>query len=514
MSDRAKSRNPQLSPRALHSATAFVSLAFAVSGPARAAIYYWSGDQSSGGSVNTPISGTWAASTANWYQDAAGTMTWGAGVSPASSTATFAEFGGTSGSTSYTVSANSAITLNNITLDDAASVTDTINFTFGSSNKLAFASGASGPTLTQDGSANWDITDTGGATAPIRFSNSFTINGTGSGNITISAPLANNGGTENLTVNETGGATIAFTPNNSNFGSSGKLFTIQAGTVDFQNNEALGNSVEGISLAGGALESTTGNTMITYTGGIALGTAFTFTGPVNWGLGSSAVSLAATSNITVNTGGTSGTTIAGAITGAGGLTLVSGSTGALTLTNSGDAFAGPTTINGGTLFANGKITASAVTVNSPGILAGDGALGGAVVDGGLIAPGATSGTIGTLSFLAGLTFSGSSAAFDDNIDMAGQSGELAVTGNLALGTGTTLNVSVLDSTSGSPYTIATYSGTLTGTFAAANLPAGYSVNYGTGSDSAITLVEVPEPASLGLVGISVFGLLKRRRSRR
>jgi len=39
-----------------------------------------------------------------------------------------------------------------------------------------------------------------------------------------------------------------------------------------------------------------------------------------------------------------------------------------------------------------------------------------------------------------------------------------------------------------PYTLATYSGTLTGTFA--STPSGYTVNYGSGTNSAITLTKV------------------------
>ncbi|MGA2440103.1 MAG: PEP-CTERM sorting domain-containing protein, partial [Tepidisphaeraceae bacterium] len=251
-------------------------------------------------------------------------------------------------------------------------------------------------------------------------------------------------------------------------------------------------------------------TLSTYTGGISIGGDITFAGPVNWSLGAGAVTLSASHTITANTAGSSGTTIAGAVTGAGGITLAPASTGAITVTNSGDAYTGSTTISGGTLFDNGDITASPVTVASPGVLAGNGTLGGPVADGGLIAPGATSGTIANLSFVSGLSFNGSLAAYDADVNAAGQSDDLAVAGNLDLGTGTTLNVNVLDSTSGGIYTIATYTGSLTGTFAATNLPAGYSVDYGTGNDSAITLV-IPEPTSLSLLAIAAAALIRRRR---
>ena len=493
---------------------ALASALLAAAGSAHAALYYWSGDQSSGGSVADPISGTWSSSTtANWYQDAAGTTSYGVGVNPASATTTQVQFGGAAGSAAYTVAGNSNITINNITFDDLATVTDTLNFTITGSNKLAMSTnGSTGAGFVQDGSANWVILNGGAANAPVRFNNSFSISGTGSGNITLGIPMANNGSAINFSVDETGGATIAITASNTNVAGSGKAFTLTAGTVDFQNGLALGAAASAVDLNGGTLESTTGTTLSNYTGGINFGAAFGFGGPVNWSLGSGAVSVAANTTITANTGGTTGATIGGAITGAGGITIAPGSLGIITLTNSGDAYAGATDIDGGTLLDNGDITVSAVTVNSPGTLGGNGTLGGFVSVGGLIAPGAASGAIGTLSALSGLSFSGSSAAFDADVDAAGQSDELAVTGNLDLGTGTTLNVNVLDSLSGGTYTIATYTGTLTGTFAATNLPNGYSIEYGTGTDSAITLV-VPEPASAGLVAFGAVGFLRRRRRR-
>ena len=89
------------------------------------------------------------------------------------------------------------------------------------------------------------------------------------------------------------------------------------------------------------------------------------------------------------------------------------------------------------------------------------------------------------------------------------------TTNLDLGTATTLNLNVLDTTSGSPYAIATYSGTLTGTFLNVNgLPSGYTLDYGTGTNSAITLDvgTTPEPASLMVLGVGSLMMTRRRRS--
>jgi fibronectin-binding autotransporter adhesin len=200
------------------------------------------------------------------------------------------------------------------------------------------------------------------------------------------------------------------------------------------------------------------------------------------------------------------TTFAGSITGNNIITLTGGS---LTLTNTGNTYTGATNVNGGTLIDNGAITASPVTVGASGTLAGSGSLGGLATVNGTIAPGDNTG-IDTLTLTDGLTLGAASGTYDEDIDAAGLSDLLAVTGNITLGAADTLNVNVLDSISGQNYTIATYTGTLSGTFATTDLPPGYSVNYGTGSDSSITIV-VPEPASLSILGIGGLALIRRRR---
>ena len=73
------------------------------------------------------------------------------------------------------------------------------------------------------------------------------------------------------------------------------------------------------------------------------------------------------------------------------------------------------------------------------------------------------------------------------------------------------------------YTLATYGGTLTGTFGnfptgtEAGLPAGYTLSYGDGSNDAIRLTPtpVPEPGTLALTGLAVAGAAgwwKRRKA--
>jgi hypothetical protein len=67
---------------------------------------------------------------------------------------------------------------------------------------------------------------------------------------------------------------------------------------------------------------------------------------------------------------------------------------------------------------------------------------------------------------------------------------LDVTGSLAAG----------------PYTIASNGRTLSGQFGTLDIPAGYTINYGTGNDSSITLSAMPEPSAFVLLGVGVVGL--------
>jgi hypothetical protein len=89
---------------------------------------------------------------------------------------------------------------------------------------------------------------------------------------------------------------------------------------------------------------------------------------------------------------------------------------------------------------------------------------------------------------------------------------LAVDGNLNLsGAGDTLNF--VGTPTAGLYTIVTYTGSLTGTFTNLNVQ-GYVINYGTGSNSSITLSRVPEPATLGLMAVGGLGILVAGRRRK
>jgi fibronectin-binding autotransporter adhesin len=124
-----------------------------------------------------------------------------------------------------------------------------------------------------------------------------------------------------------------------------------------------------------------------------------------------------------------------------------------------NTYTGATNVDEGTLLIQGNQSGSGVaTVAAGGVLGGTGSLGGDVVfeEGGQFVTEFVSGMIDPLA-IAG------------NVDLSALANALNV-----IGSGT-----------GSSWTIATYTGALTGTFE--NITTGYSVDYGTGSNSQITL---------------------------
>jgi len=203
-----------------------------------------------------------------------------------------------------------------------------------------------------------------------------------------------------------------------------------------------------------------------------------------------------------------------------------------------------TFVNAGTLLANnsaGSATgANAVQVNDGGTLGGNGSISGDVTLTGAIS--AANLSPGTLDATTGNSLAGTLAVgnttFQANshlisqIGNAGVSDLLAVTGDLDLSnTGDVLDLSILPSTTPSGvYTLATFTGTLTGTFNTVNgLPANYSLQYLDASHTpidllsdastivgggSIVLTTVPEPGSIfGVAALAGAALLRRRRQR-
>lgn len=194
----------------------------------------------------------------------------------------------------------------------------------------------------------------------------------------------------------------------------------------------------------------------------------------------STVSLASTLTIKNTVGGGGTTIINDAISGVGGISVQNGATAYLNGTNS---YSGTTTVQStGKLFVNGaNIGTNSVQVNS-GVLGGTGSIAGQVNNFATIAPGSS---IGTLTI-------GGNVTMNTNSHLAieldgGTSDKLVVGGNLNLSSVDFLDVSGIGS--GPGWVIATYGGTLTGTFN--NITPGYTLNYGTGTNSQITLIAPP-----------------------
>jgi hypothetical protein len=126
------------------------------------------------------------------------------------------------------------------------------------------------------------------------------------------------------------------------------------------------------------------------------------------------------------------------------------------------------------LVVNGSKTGGgAVTINSTGVLGGTGSIDGNVTNNGTIAPGSETLIPGTLTLPGNVTNNAGSRWL---IGLNGTtSGKLAIGGNLDLSATDTLNVAGIGS--GTSWLIATYGGSLTGTFN--SVTPGYQVNYST-----------------------------------
>lgn len=172
-------------------------------------------------------------------------------------------------------------------------------------------------------------------------------------------------------------------------------------------------------------------------------------------------------------------------------------------------------------FAAGSSTGTGdVTVSATGTIAGNGGVYGVLTvnTGGTVAPGNSIGTMTT----GGLNLDGGTYAAEINTITPGAD-RLAVTGNITL-TNAVLSLSDLGANEVMPddteLVLMTYSGTLSGVFTGRPDDSTFTfganqfrIDYNDTADSlnAVTLTVVPEPATIGLLGLGVAGLATRRR---
>jgi autotransporter-associated beta strand protein len=230
------------------------------------------------------------------------------------------------------------------------------------------------------------------------------------------------------------------------------------------------------------------------------------------------------------------TTMAGVISGTAGAITKQG-TGTMTL-NAANTYTGATNVDAGMLMINGDQSAAtgAVTVASGATLGGSGTIGGiastaTIASGGTLTGGndgssmtvgvldpLVTDAVGTLSFGGDLTAATGSIWLVDLVQgVSGTSDLINVGGALGIG-GANLAINFGGAfLEHQVFTIATYGTGLTGTFS--NLNEGafvdpgslYRISYGTGIGSgAITLTAVPEPGTLGFLGLALAGFLTRR----
>lgn len=190
----------------------------------------------------------------------------------------------------------------------------------------------------------------------------------------------------NATLTTANGARINFFENST--GGTATLVANSGGAVRFFDS-ALGDRARLIANTGGSIEIN------------ALGTSGTTAGSIE---GAGTLRLGA-KTLTVGYNDLS-TTFSGRVQGNGG-SLVKVGTGTLILSGLSNTYTGTTTVNGGLLQVDGSIaTSSLITVNAGGSLGGTGTLASTLINGGVLSPG---NSIGTITVQGNLAFSSAAA---------------------------------------------------------------------------------------------------------
>lgn len=189
-----------------------------------------------------------------------------------------------------------------------------------------------------------------------------------------------------------------------------------------------------------------------------------------------------------------------------------------------NTYSGGTVVNAGTLLAN-NVTGSAtgsgsVTVNSGGFLGGTGTIitssnadvGFVTVNSGGNLTGGNNSTVGHLTLTTpNLNFQTFGTL---QVDLGGAIADLiSLSGSLNISDSANINFFQLSALTESSYTLVTYDHWNGTEFRVFGLPANYELNYGA---SALTLTEVPEPATWAAGALALLGaaFLSRKKLRR
>ena len=272
-----------------------------------------------------------------------------------------------------------------LTLSGANTFSGGVSFSAGTLNvNSTTALGATGGTFTVSG-GTIDNTSGGALTLAnnnaqawsgnVTFTGSNALNlGTGavamnaSRQVTVSASTLTVGGVisgSGFTLTKAGSGAMTLAGTNTFTGGT----TLSAGTLNINNVQALGTVAGTFTISGGTID-TPGGAISTVSYPQAWNGNFTFTGSNTLNLGTGAVAMNASRQVTVSA---STLTVGGVISGSG-FTLTKAGSGAMTLSGT-NTFTGGTTLSAGTLNINnaqalgtvaGTFTISGGTINTPG----------------------------------------------------------------------------------------------------------------------------------------------------